>query len=243
VRRCAGWLGFGQSDATVGNAFWPPQKPEKRPLMATKRLDLPRQPRHPAASVHCLERSLSGPSETHRLIEAASARLRQGIGGDADRAADQTPACRDKLQEAAWCAKQQTLSSSDLLSLATALPAEITVDGSGLDSGCVFSPPLSKVVLNLVLLAAECLPAGGSVMLAGSARDLFLRIDGPEAGWPPGMGACLVDEGAAAAAMTRGDHVQMALTMLLAHAFGIRLSYLLAPSARGVPPILRVGGN
>ncbi len=86
-------------------------------------------------------------------------------------------------------------------------------------------------MLNLLLLAADSMPAGGTVMLAGSADDLFVRIDGPAAAWPTAMAVCMVNEAAAHAAISAGKAAQMPLTALLAHAAGVRLSVLMSPAA------------
>jgi len=226
---------------------------------------------------------LSGTSDALRVIELTSARLRQDLGGFAeppgevlaeqvrgapsvprldrpDGKAPADPAWRLKLLHAAWGPDSQPLGSSTLRSLAAGLPADVTIDLSGFEGTGVFPPPIGRIVLNLLLLAAESLPEGGTVTLAGSADDLFLRISGLGAAWPAGMAVCAVDETAAVAAATAaaiatrgGDagaggapgagSVQMPLTTLLAHASGVRLSFLLATSSRTEPPMLRLGGN
>ncbi len=126
--------------------------------------------------------------------------------------------------------------------LSRGLPERVAVDDSALDPNTVFPPTRGRIVLNLVLLAADSLPTGGTVLLAGSAGDLFVRIDGPTADWPPGLAVCIADETAARAALTEGLSLQMALTALLAHAASIRLSVLHPPVAQNEPPILRLGG-
>jgi hypothetical protein len=116
------------------------------------------------------------------------------------------------------------------------------VDASALDQGTVFPAPTGRIVLNLLLLAADSLPSGGTVILAGEPGDLFVRIAGPAAAWPAGMAICLSDETAARSALIELRSLQLALTALLAHAAGIRLSVLLSPAARNEPPILLLGG-
>jgi histidine phosphotransferase ChpT len=177
---------------------------------------------------------LSATSETLRLIEETSARLCQMAG-------DAAAADRGTLLTAAWRAHTADMSAATLRSLARGLPAGISVDQTGLAADCVFSPQVGRIVLNLLLLAADSLPSGGTVRLAGSARDLFLQIDGPNAGWPAGTAACVVDEAEAVVALMAGGSAQMVLTTLLAHAAGVRLSFVMAPSAKGGPAILRLG--
>lgn len=206
-------------------------------------------------------------SEALRLIELTSARLRNDIGDMTvasspeivsdrpDQAllgaksdarpgqAPAAPASRTKLLQAAWGPDEQALSAERLLSLATGLPAGVTLNPTGLAQDCVFPPRTGRIVLNLLLLAAECLTSGGAIMLAGTADDLFLRIAGPGTAWPTGMAACIVSEAAACAAMSNGPSVQMPLTALLAHTSGVRLSFLMAASSQAQPPILRLGGG
>lgn len=212
---------------------------------------------------------MSGTSEAIRLIEVTSARLYHHVNGRAgqlddgwlndgpgdhdaasdlepDRLAGHAAASRSRLLQAAWGPDELTLSPARLLTLAAGLPAGVIVDPFGLDESYVFPPATGRIVLNLLLLAAESLPSGGIVTLAGSADDLFLRIAGPGTAWPSGMAACLIDEAAACEATTNaaisGDcGVQMPLTALLAHASGMRLSFLLASSSKTEPPILRLG--
>jgi len=97
-------------------------------------------------------------------------------------------------------------------------------------------------VLNILLLAADSLPEGGQVVLAGAADDLFFRIAGPVAAWPTGMALCLASEAEAHAALIDERNLQMALTALFAYAAGLRLSALLAPTSQNEPAILRLGG-
>jgi hypothetical protein len=210
-----------------------------------------------------LERLLSGTSDALRVIELTSARLRKDIGGLPEQA-DDTPTAsqidgqarkapttlnrRLKLLNAAWGPDSQPISCDTMQSLAEGLPAAVRVDRAGLDADCIFPHPVGRIVLNLLLLAAESLPRGGIVRLAGSADDLFLQITGPGAGWPAGLAVCVVDQAAAVAAITDAaitgsDSVQMPLTTLLAHASGVRLSLLLASSGRAEPPMLRLGGR
>ncbi len=164
---------------------------------------------------------------------------RDGLSGQASN----NQVWRSKLLRAAWGPDERPLSYDELLRLKAGLPAGVKLDPSGLATHSVFPPGVGRIVLNLLLLAADSLPSGGTVMLAGSADDLFLRIAGPAAAWPAGMAACVVDEAAARAAMAGDRGMQMPLTTLLAHASGIRLSFLLASSSQTTPPILRLGGG
>jgi hypothetical protein len=96
------------------------------------------------------------------------------------------------------------------------------------------------MVLNLLLLAGDSLPGGGTIRLTGAAADLFIHIDGPRAAWPAGLAACLADATTALAALDEVRTVQMPLTALLAHGLGLSLSPLMSPAAQPAYP-LRLG--
>jgi hypothetical protein len=204
-------------------------------------------------------------SSTHgalRLIELASAQLWHDIGdlvGALDQALSQKPphaptlqistldtartlAERLNLRRAAWDSEGETVSPARIQLLARGLPPNVAVDVSALDAGAVFPSSSGRIVLNLLLLAADSLPGGGTIVMAGTPGDLFVRIAGPRASWPAGLALCLADETEARSALTASRGLQMAMTALLAHAAGIRLSALLSPTTQNEPAILRLGG-
>jgi len=205
---------------------------------------------------------MSGTYGALRLIELTAARLCHDISGlveslehalsggappdaGAERKARDAAlalASRLALCQAAWGPDGDKLSLARMRRLADGLPDQVSVDVSALDQGTVFSASTGRIVLNLLLLAADSLHAGGAVILAGEADDLFIRIAGPDAEWPLGMAVCLSDATAARSALTDRHSLQMALTALLAHAAGIRLSVALSPAATQEPAILRLGG-
>ena len=141
---------------------------------------------------------------------------------------------RVKLLRAAWTPDGPDLSLSQLRDLA---PERMTLDLFGLPGNTVFQPPMARLVLNLVLLAQESLPAGGLVSLYGSAADLVVAIAGPNAAWPAGLARCLVDPDAALSALTAPRTLQMPLTTLLAQGLGLRLSLLIGAGKSGPPPL------
>jgi histidine phosphotransferase ChpT len=201
---------------------------------------------------------MSGTLGALRLIERTSARLCHALGGSVGRLnqalsaqvgedtalADAAKALTSQLhlRQAAWGPANQPVSLHHLTTLAHGLPDQIGVDLSALPPGTVFPASSGRIVLNLLLLAADSLPEGGRVVLAGTPEDLFVRIDGRAAAWPAGTTLCLVNEAEAQAALTDGRNPQMAFTALLAHAASIRLSALLAPTMQNEPAILRLGG-
>ncbi len=181
-------------------------------------------------------RALNGP--VVRLNEALSAQPQDetAIFEAAKRLTNQV-----NLLEAAWSGADQPLSLHQLACLAHGLPDHIAVNLSALPPAVVFPASLGRIVLNILLLAADSLPEGGQIMLAGTPEDLFIRIDGPAAAWPTGMALCLANEAEARSALTDGRHPQMALTVQLAHIADMRLSALLATHTQSEPAILRLG--
>ncbi len=152
-------------------------------------------------------------------------------------------ASRLRLLRAAWAADAPGLSVAELRSLAPGLPnRRAAVDFSRLAEGADFEPGSARVVTNVLLLAGECLRSGGTVTLTGAADgDLAVVLSGPNAAWPAGFAAMLVDEAACWAALTDARTMQAPLTALLARAAGIRLSLLLG--SPGPPPLLMALGG
>jgi hypothetical protein len=175
-------------------------------------------------------------------------RLRQTVSaqpGDAGAAAnDAVRALISQLQlrRAAWGPTGDPVSLKQIAGLAHGLPHHVGLDLSALHATTAFSPALGRIVLNILLLAADSLPAGGGIILAGATDDLFVRIVGKGAAWPHGMALLLADEAEARNALIEGRSLQMALTALLARAAGIRLSALFPPASQSEPAILRLGG-
>jgi hypothetical protein len=200
---------------------------------------------------------MSGTLGALRLIERTAAHLCDALNGAVvgldhalpAQAKDDTAAagaakaltCRVKLLQAAWGPPDRPVSLDRIATLALGLPGNVAVDLSALPPAAVFSPSSGRIVLNLLLLAADSLPQGGGIILAGSPEDLFIRIIGSGAAWPSGTILCLASEAEAQCALTDGRDLQMALTISLAHAANIRLSALLPPDMRTEPAILRLG--
>jgi histidine phosphotransferase ChpT len=201
---------------------------------------------------------MSGTHGALRLMELVSAQLCHDIGGlagtleqalpagatcdpDPAKAALDALATRLRLRRAAWGPEAGAVSPERIKLLAQGLPDRVRVDVSALGRGILLSAATGRIVLNLLLLAADSLPAGGVVVLAGAPDDLFVRISGPVAAWPAGLAQCLLNEAEARSALTEPQSLQMGLTALLAHVAGIRLSLLLSPTSQTEPAILRLG--
>jgi len=190
--------------------------------------------------------------DTIRLVELICARLCHDLGGligtvgnaldmvteDAGRdnevlafasSAANALTQRLRLMRTAWGPETEALELSALIKLVT---QALTVRRVGLDTRSlapesVFSPPVGRVTLNLIVLACDCLPRGGTISLMGEPDDLLVRIAGPDAAWPPGFADCMRDEATAIAALTGARSVQMPLTALFALSRQLRLSPVL----------------
>lgn len=188
---------------------------------------------------------MSGTHRALRLIERISAHLFDALACPEQVTPGSKPAGEPGLLEAlyraAWIETAEPLPLSRIAALARGLPANIVTDLTALPDAAVFDAPAGRIVLNLLLLAADSLPAGGTISLAGTVDDVFVRIEGSRAAWPSGLALCLVNESEALNTLEDGRRIQMAFTALLAHASGIRLSSLLSPSGSKEPAILRLG--
>ncbi len=211
---------------------------------------------------------MTGVSEQLRLAELLSARLCHDLSGSLgtligvlEIAREERPdsetlalaeeaavelAQRLKLLRGAWGEDGDELDVDQLRGLADSLSASrrVRLDLAGLQPGAVFPPPAARVLLNVLLLAAESLPGGGIVALSGSpSQHVLVTISGPRAAWPAGLGAWLADDAAAWDAVTVGArHLQGPLTVLLARGHGFRLSLLMPSGLPGdqaaSPPLL-----
>jgi histidine phosphotransferase ChpT len=141
---------------------------------------------------------------------------------------------RLRWRRAAWGWGGPSLDMAGLRAVAAGLRGAL--EPGVLPATTIFAPPMSRALLNLLLLADETLPRGGRIALSGSSADLFIAIDGPGAAWPAGLARCLADEGAAMAAIADPGTLQMPLTVLLCRSLGLRLSMLLG-AGPGVPPL------
>ena len=88
---------------------------------------------------------------------------------------------RLRLARAAWGPESDAMALPALLALATPPLASrrIGLDTKALAPDTIFSASVSRVVLNLIMLACDCLPRGGIIVLVGEPADLFVRISGP----------------------------------------------------------------
>ncbi len=158
---------------------------------------------------------------------------------------------RLRLFRAAWGGAAPALRIDEFATLATGLPQgrRVTVNLDRLTPTHGFPPNAARLALNVLMLAAESLPSGGVVTLAGDPQaEMQITISGPRAAWPAGLAAFLVDDARAWAALMAEDieasrTMQGPLTALIARAAGIRLSMLMASDAEAAPPLLLAPTN
>ena len=186
---------------------------------------------------------VSGPAGT--LVGAVDiARTEPGSAAEAlDIAADAAAglAARLRLLRAAWAGAAEALDIAALRALCAGLPRHVRVDLEGLAADHRFPAASAKVLLNVLLLAAESLPKGGVVVLGEAGPDATLVVArGQDAAWPPGFAAWMADPAPAwrAIGTAAPRRLQGPLTALLAHDAGARMSFALAADAEAAPPLL-----
>jgi histidine phosphotransferase ChpT len=150
---------------------------------------------------------------------------------------------RIRLARAAW---GPDVDPMDLATLVDLVAPSLARQRAGLDTRALrpdseFVPPTARVLLNVILLASDSLPKGGTIVLIGEPEDLLIRIEGPGAAWPVGLADCLRDEAVAIAAVTSARTVQMPLTALLALSRGVRLTPVLG-AATGIEALRLTAG-
>jgi histidine phosphotransferase ChpT len=153
---------------------------------------------------------------------------------------------RLKLLRAAWSQDGDGLDMPRLRAATAHLTTgrKLRLDIEGLEPDTVFPPGAARMILNLLLLAAQSMPGGGDIALSAAGRgNVLLTISGPRAAWPVGLATWLVDETAAwETAVSDMRNLQAALTALLARDHGFRVSMLMPAGAgddmEGAPPLL-----
>jgi len=211
---------------------------------------------------------MSGTQDLLRLAELVCARLCHDLSGPLgaligilDLAREEAPdsetislaeetaaelAAQLKLLRAAWGRESDDLDKGRLHEFGAGLLSgrRLRLDLEGLAPDRLFSPPAGRVLLNLLLMAAECLPGGGMVALADApSNGVLVTISGARAAWPASINRWLTDPDAATEAILADPRrLQAPLTALLVQGYGYRLSMLMPASAVGEselsPPLL-----
>lgn len=182
-------------------------------------------------------------------IEAVCAETQDSAGEALDLAglAADLLLARIRLLRAAWAGSPEPLPVADLASLAAGLPERVHLDLAELPPQAVLPPDAGRVILNVLLLAAQALPRGGTIMLAQAqvqTRDepdmWVIRPQGPQAVWPTGLAGLLADPATARAALQTATprEMQAPFTVLVAAAGGIRLSFAMAGRGEAAAPLV-----
>lgn len=149
---------------------------------------------------------------------------------------------RLRLLRAAWSGDGAGLAAADIPPLAAALSTRpIVLDVAGLAPGTCFGPEAARVLLNVLLLAAEALPRGGLIRLDGAAGgSVRVTIAGQRAAWPEPLATLAAAPDSAWTAIDDPRRLQAPLTILLAREAGMRLALL--PGEGDGPAVLLIGG-
>jgi histidine phosphotransferase ChpT len=210
--------------------------------------------------------SVARPANTLRLAELLTARLCHDLSGalgtvvgalemadeDPSMAADALPVAGDasrqlsarlRLLRAAWGDGMGGMHTPELVSLLQGIPhgRKLRINTAALEPNVAFAASGARLLLNVMMLAAESLPRGGQLTLAGSpAGKVLLTIEGPGAAWPAGFAGYITEESKAWEAITDARRLQAPLTALIAWSHATPLSMML-PSGEQTempPPLI-----
>ncbi len=165
---------------------------------------------------------------------------------DMAREAATTLSLRLRLLRAAWSAGSGglALAGAELRALAMGLPLgrRMRAELQGLAPTRRFGPGAARLILTLLLLAAESLHGEGCIALdEAPGGSLLLSITGPRAAWPTGLMSLFAspEEAALAARACSPKTLLAPLSALLAQTSGLAVSPLLTPTGHA-PPKLRI---
>jgi histidine phosphotransferase ChpT len=148
---------------------------------------------------------------------------------------------RLRLLRAAWGGSLGATTLPSIMELMDGLPTRRRLKiETDVESGDAPLPGhIARTLLNVLLLAAENLPHGGNIAVAGEASaQIVVTIGGRGASWPPGLSAWLTSREVALAALSDPRQIAGPLTALLAEAEGVRVSMLMGGPPEMVPPLL-----
>jgi len=144
---------------------------------------------------------------------------------------------RLRFIRAAWAVDGAELDADAILGYCIALPQARKLSFRLDQLSGTLCPPMSRGLLNLILLGAEALPRGGTLTLAGDAvNGVLMTIDGLHAAWPAEFAALMNDESAAWAALRDSRTLQPPLAALILHQSGLKLRFLMSGANPLVPP-------
>ena len=151
---------------------------------------------------------------------------------------------RVRLLRSAWGPTGEALDLARLQDLALGTPGahRMRLDLSPLPRERLFSPEVSHVLLNVIILAAASLPLGGTLTLAPAGEaGVIATIRGQRAAWPETLAPSLGSEAAAWSALDNPRGLLAPLVALIAHRLGVPLALAhptRVPRRRGPLPLL-----
>ncbi len=161
---------------------------------------------------------------------------------------------RLRLSRAAWGVTGEAMPLLALRGLAGGLAQgrrAVTAELDGLSGPDALPPEAARLLVNLLLLAAESMPHGGIARLDGPTDgDVVVTLEGRDAAWPAGLASWLADTDQAWRAALSEPYASIAahrlqgpLTALLAHRAGLRVSMLMSagPPSPAPPLLVKLG--
>lgn len=153
---------------------------------------------------------------------------------------------RLRLYRAAWGEGGGPASVAELAALAQGLAhRRVRLDVAGLPGQARMRPEFGRVVLNVLLLAAEGMPRGGTVGMHGEPEtEIAVIPSGLGAAWPPGTAEAIANPATALARLRQQSGTLTPRTLLppfvalLAAREGLRLGLLMGPDGVQAPPLL-----
>jgi histidine phosphotransferase ChpT len=148
---------------------------------------------------------------------------------------------RLRLLRAAWGGGLGPMPMPDIIDLMDGLPTRrrLQIDADLVTEEGAFPGAMARILLNVLMVAAESLPHGGTITLSGAVDDgVVVVISGRGAAWPLGLPSWLTSRPAAIAGMDDPRRLAGPLAALLAEAEGIRVSILMGGPPDVVPPLI-----
>ena len=149
---------------------------------------------------------------------------------------------RLRLLRAAWSGLEGDLAPAALLDLLDGLAnrQRLHIDVSALRP-VALPAAVGRVLLNVLMLAAEALPSGGTIIVRqADDADLAIitQIRGVRAAWPADLAACLSHTAGIAPRLAQERRLQAPLTVLIASDAAVQLCLLMGSDDEPAPLLL-----
>lgn len=171
--------------------------------------------------------TISGAVELLSLDDAESRQEAMQLAGEATTQLAQ----RLKYLRAAWGAGGQELTIAAIAAMAAGVlgGGRVALDVARVAGTDRSLGPLGRVLLNALMVAAEALPRGGTIVCAGDPEaQLVLQPVGEGAAWPRGLAGLIAGDDPLAAAEEAGPRgIAAPMMIALARRDGIAVSLLM----------------